>query len=95
MATALVEQRAVGGSLDVRMSLARVAQALLASPVPPPQTSDVGSVPTRQRVLSGAGVRRLTYAPPVLAFAGAPDDYVHVGGEWGADAPEWASATHG
>jgi crotonobetainyl-CoA:carnitine CoA-transferase CaiB-like acyl-CoA transferase len=93
IASALVEQRRVGGSIDVRMSLARVAAALLAADGSPGDSFDVGPLPTRERVLSGSGVRRLTYAPPVLAFAGAPDDYPHVGGEWGADAPQWSSAT--
>jgi crotonobetainyl-CoA:carnitine CoA-transferase CaiB-like acyl-CoA transferase len=87
----LIEQRASGGSIDVRMSLARVGHALLESPGGPtvaPPTID--SPPSRTRDLEGRGARSLTYAPPVLAFEGAPDDYPVVGGEWGTDPPRWS-----
>ncbi|MBZ4486297.1 CoA transferase [Microbacterium sp. cx-55] len=89
---ALVGQRTVGGSVDVRMSLARVAHALLDSTdgatVPP----DAGApaAPCRTRAPSESRPFSLTYAPPVLAFDGAPDDYADVGGPWGIDAPDWA-----
>lgn len=87
--TALVEQRQRGGSLDVRMSLARVAHALLdAAPAVQP-LADAGALPTRERPLPGG--RTLRYAPPVLAFAGAPDDYPEVGRAWGADPPVWSA----
>ncbi|NYF15644.1 crotonobetainyl-CoA:carnitine CoA-transferase CaiB-like acyl-CoA transferase [Microbacterium sp. AK009] len=33
----------------------------------------------------------LITAPPPLAFPGAPEHYPVVGGEWGADAPDWLS----
>jgi crotonobetainyl-CoA:carnitine CoA-transferase CaiB-like acyl-CoA transferase len=93
--TALIEQRGQGGSVDVRIALARVAHALLNAPagVDPPPPADPEPLPSRHRELSGGGVQSLTYAPPVLAFDGAPDDYPAVGGAWGADAPVWVAPT--
>lgn len=90
IALALLEQRRAGGSLDVRMSLARTAASLLSSTDLPESPADV-ALPTRERRLTGVGMSSLTYAPPVLAFAGAPSDYRHVGGRWGADVAEWVS----
>ena len=91
--TGLVEQRTSGGSVDVRMSLARVAHALLCSPDDPtaPSAEAPADPPTRTRLLDGTGPRSLTYAAPVLAFQGAPEDYPRVGGSWGVDAPTWAT----
>ncbi len=89
--TALVRQRTEGGSFDVRMSLARVAQALLAAPGDTRGDASV-ALPSRERLLPGHRPGALVYAPPVLAFAGAPDDYPVVGGAWGADAPAWDTA---
>ncbi len=85
---ALAAQRATGGSHDVRVSLARTAHALLTSPdaITPP---DAVALPVRERMLSGAAIRALRYAPPALAFAGAPEDYADVGRPWGADPPAW------
>lgn len=85
---ALVEQRRSGGSIDVRMSLARTARALLDSQDADPAAVRDPSLPTMERRLSAS--RSLTYAPPVLAFAGAPDDYREVGREWGTDQAAWA-----
>ncbi|WP_164861534.1 CoA transferase [Microbacterium sp. CPCC 204701] len=90
VALALVEQRRTGGSVDVRMSLARTAAALLSSTDLPEEPAEV-SLPSFERRLTGAGISSLTYAPPVLMFAGAPSDYRHVGRRWGADAAEWVS----
>lgn len=90
IALALLEQRRAGGSLDVRMSLARTAASLLSSTDLPESPADV-ALPTRERRLTGVGMSSLTYAPPVLAFAGAPSDYRHVGGRWGGDVAEWVS----
>lgn len=88
--TALGEQRRSGGSRTVRMSLARTAQALLASAdeIPGPVESEP---PTRKRALPGPAARSLRYAPPVLAFTGAPADYDRVGDPWGADRPVWVT----
>jgi len=87
IALALAEQRREGGSIDVRMSLARTAHALLASSDPVGEPADRSALPALERRLSA--VASLTYAPPVLAFVGAPDDYAEVGGRWGADPAEW------
>jgi crotonobetainyl-CoA:carnitine CoA-transferase CaiB-like acyl-CoA transferase len=91
--TALVDQRERGGSVGVRMSLVRVAHALLGSPEGPsiPDVDAAVAAPTLTRRVEGAGPGSLTYAPPVLAFDGAPRDYPTLGGVWGADAPRWAS----
>lgn len=87
----LIEQRKQGGSVDVRIALARIAHALLHSPDIRTLTSTTDAVPlpSRHRELSGRP-QSLTYAPPVLAFDGAPDDYPVVGGAWGVDAPAWS-----
>lgn len=90
---ALAEQRRLGGSICVRMSLARTAHALLSSPdtVAEPYEDSV-SLPYRERQLAvGRSPSSLTYAPPVLAFTGAAADYLQVGGMWGADTAEWLS----
>ncbi|GAA1848774.1 CoA transferase [Microbacterium koreense] len=90
---ALREQHRVGGSIDVRMSLARTAHALLSSAGSAAAVGAKGgafdldgatTLPTHRR-------GRITYAPPVLAFEGAPADYSHVGRPWGADAARWVS----
>jgi crotonobetainyl-CoA:carnitine CoA-transferase CaiB-like acyl-CoA transferase len=88
--TALAEQRRTGGSIDVRMSLARTAHALLTSPdaVEAP-SGDPAPPPSRTRTFTGGALRSLTYAPPVLSFSGAPADYPEVGRAWGMDAAEW------
>jgi crotonobetainyl-CoA:carnitine CoA-transferase CaiB-like acyl-CoA transferase len=90
--TGLLQQRKQGGSVDVQIALARVAHALLHSPdgLTPPAT-DAVPLPSRHRELAGSP-RPLTYAPPVLAFDGAPDDYPVVGGAWGVDAPAWSAS---
>ena len=92
MTTGLLQQRKQGGSVDVQIALARVAHALLHSPdgLTPPAT-DAVPLPSRHRELAGSP-RSLTYAPPVLAFDGAPDDYPVVGGAWGVDAPAWSAS---
>ncbi|MDF2492458.1 MAG: frc, partial [Microbacterium sp.] len=96
----LMEQRRDGGAPDLQLSLARTAQALVDAPDPvAAQVADPdphhGPEPTtRTRALQGYGPASLTYAAPVLAFAGAADDYPVVGGLWGVDPPEWRTA-HG
>ncbi|WP_460773605.1 CoA transferase [Microbacterium sp. GXF7504] len=87
IALALAEQRRTGGSLDVRLSLARTAASLLASTDAAPEPDDV-ELPTRDRRV---GALTVTSAPPVLAFPGAPADYTAVGGRWGADPPAWSA----
>jgi crotonobetainyl-CoA:carnitine CoA-transferase CaiB-like acyl-CoA transferase len=87
---ALLEQRRAGGSISVRMSLAGVAQALLASGDAVPAAAEI-EPPSRERELPGPTLTSLRYAPPVLGFTGAPADYARVGDPWGVDAPTWAS----
>lgn len=90
---ALVRQRHEGGSFDVRMSLARVAEALLdAPPAPHGGDADPGPLPAITRTVGRPGLRTLTYAPPALAHPGAPADYDRVGDPWGVDPPAWAAA---
>ena len=90
---ALLEQRRDGGSIDVRISLARTADSLLRSS--DPATTDAAaapdepSLPVIERTLPRPGAS-LAYAPPVLAFTGAPMDYRRVGGNWGSDTAAWA-----
>ena len=90
---ALAEQRRAGGSIDLRMSLARTAHALLSSSDRVPGAGEEpAALPFRERQLTGGiGPSSLTYAPPVLAFAGAAPDYRQVGGKWGADPAVWLS----
>lgn len=97
LATALREQRATGRSIDVRMSLARVAHALLGSPdgASVPREPSDENAHIRTRALAGPAPMQLTYAAPVLAFRGAPDDYPVVGGGWGADTAHWTSVSDG
>ena len=85
---AALGRRHDSGGAVVRMSLARVAHALLASGDPVPAAAEV-ALPWRERALPGPVPLTLRYAPPVLAFSGAPDDYPRVGGRWGADPPVW------
>ena len=86
---ALAAQRRDGGSIDVRMSLARVAHALLAATDAAPPVDPDLVLPTVERHVGAPDLGTLTCAPPVLAFTGAPDDYPAGGGRWGADAPVW------
>jgi crotonobetainyl-CoA:carnitine CoA-transferase CaiB-like acyl-CoA transferase len=87
--TALVEQRRGGGSISVRMSLARTAHALLSSQDEVAVAADV-ELPFAERALPGREPASLRYAPPVLSFHGAPTDYTRVGGMWGADTAAWS-----
>ncbi|WP_019179534.1 CoA transferase [Microbacterium yannicii] len=88
---ALVEQRRVGGSIDVQMSLARTAKALLTSTDDVEDAAPDVVLPFVERQFTDGRLSSLTYAPPVLAFTGAPSDYQRVGGRWGVDEAEWAS----
>jgi hypothetical protein len=88
---ALIEQRRTGGSLDVRMSLARTAQELLSSTDAAAPSADV-ALPTTERRIEGLDPVTVETAAPVLAFARAPADaYPRPGGRWGVDPPEWSA----
>lgn len=89
IAMALREQRRTGGSFEVRASLAGTARALLGSPDPVESAPSAADLPARERTVPDARPWTLTYAPPVLAYPGAPADYREVGGRWGVDLAEW------
>ena len=84
---ALARQRTEGGSHHVAVALARVGQELLARPGDTPGAVDDAELP----VVTGQGAAgRITCAPPVLAFAGAPAAYAWMSRPWGTDDPRWA-----
>ena len=85
--TALLRQRADGGSHLVSVSLARVAHELLAQPGRTDAAPDDAALPT---VEAEGPAGRIRCAPPVLDWPGAPPAYSWVGGAWGADEPTWA-----
>lgn len=86
VALALARQRSEGGSHRVSVALARVGQELLATPgrTPADEPRDLPSGTVRT-----ADGRTLTCAPPVLAFAGAPEAYRWAGRPWGTDTAAW------
>jgi crotonobetainyl-CoA:carnitine CoA-transferase CaiB-like acyl-CoA transferase len=96
VAAALRAQRTTGGSFAISLSLARIADALLAAG-PAPQRVDSSdphdpptvSVPLETAPGTGAAPSVVTCAPPVLAFPGAPSQYASPLHAWGADEPRW------
>jgi len=88
--TALLTQREGGGAHDVRVSLARVAEALLAGPRRSEPAEAELPPPTLQHGRT-EGVP-LTTAAPVLTYRGAPAAYPEVGRPWAADPPSWWDA---
>jgi crotonobetainyl-CoA:carnitine CoA-transferase CaiB-like acyl-CoA transferase len=88
IALALARQRSDGGSHRVSVALARVGQELLATPGSTP-AEGTGDLPT-VTVRTDAG-QTITCAPPVLAFAGAPEAYRSMH-SWGSDEPRWLDA---
>jgi crotonobetainyl-CoA:carnitine CoA-transferase CaiB-like acyl-CoA transferase len=88
IALVLARQRSDGGSHRVSVALARVGQELLATPGSTPAKGP-GDLPT-VTVRTDVG-QTITCAPPVLAFAGAPNAYPSVH-PWGSDEPRWLDA---
>ncbi|WP_309128311.1 CoA transferase [Microbacterium sp.] len=92
--TALRAQRTSGGSYAINISLARIADELLAAGRShgAPEARETPELLTTQvsiRPVTGNGPTAVTCAPPALAFPGAPSEYpspVHV---WGSDQPRW------
>ena len=85
--SALTRQRTEGGSHHVAVALARVGQELLARAGVTPGTVEDAELP----VVTGQGAAgRITCAPPVLAFVGAPAAYAWMSRPWGTDEPRWA-----
>ena len=88
VAAALVRQRREGGSPHVEIALARVAQELLAAPAVPRTQPAEQDLPSH--VTQVAGGPSLTHAPPILAFAGAPDRFAPPR-PWGGDVAAWGA----
>lgn len=94
IATALRRQRTEGGSFAVDISLARIAEELLAAGL---TSHDAASaletpLPTASVAIEpvgGAAVSTVECAPPILAFDGAPAGYRSPIHPWGADPPVW------
>ena len=94
VATALRAQQAHGGSFDIRLSLARIANELLAAgsadgtaDTTEAQEPLVTQVPLAS--VTGRPTSVVTCAPPVLGFPGAPSDYPSPLHGWGSDQPRW------
>ena len=85
--SALARQRTEGGSHRVAVALARVGQELLAQAGDTPGSVDDAELPV---VTGQSAAGRITCAPPVLAFAGAPAAYAWMSRPWGSDDPRWA-----
>lgn len=98
IATALLRQRREGGSFGIRVSLARIANELLAAG-PAPHAADAAASVDQELALpttsvpvgtaSGGATSRVECAPPILAFDGAPTEYRSPLHRWGADPPVW------
>lgn len=96
IATALRAQRTVGGSMEIEINLARIANELLAAG--PPNASDgavTGQDLPSQSVALATTTREapiaITCAPPVLSFPGGPGEYRSALRTWGADEAKWIS----
>lgn len=74
-----------GWTVDI--SLARVAQELLAQPHTPPTEASPYEIQTVNADTPGGTV---TCAAPAISISGGPDSYRWIGRPWGADQPEWA-----
>lgn len=96
IATALRAQRNDGGSMEIEISLARIANELMAAglSVGPGAASAESILPSQSvpvaRAMNEPPVT-ITCAPPVLQFPGGPDSYRSSLREWGTDDPRWAS----
>jgi crotonobetainyl-CoA:carnitine CoA-transferase CaiB-like acyl-CoA transferase len=94
IATALRRQRSLGGSFEIGISLAHIANELTASG-PSNGAAPAGSaqqLPTTQvPVTPGNGTppATVTCAPPVLGFPGAPTSYPSPLHAWGSDQAGW------
>ncbi|MBC7597237.1 MAG: CoA transferase [Kineosporiaceae bacterium] len=85
--SALRRRHLDGHGWTVDISLARVAQELLAQPHSPP--TEAG--PSESRTLNAetpGGI--VTCVAPAISIGGGPDSYRWIGRPWGTDQPEWA-----
>ncbi len=95
IATALRRQRRHGGSYEVAITLAGVAEALLVAKRTTTGAAEATAPDALPRVTvpvtasAGAPARTVECAPPILAFEGAPHEYGHPLHPWGSDEPAW------
>ncbi|RNE62289.1 CoA transferase [Cryobacterium tepidiphilum] len=88
--SSLRRMRHEGGSRLVEVSLARLAQELLALPREPEAVAPMPPAePTTVTVRAPSG--EITYALPALAYEGGPTDWPAPSHPWGSDGPEWAT----
>ncbi|MBC7762249.1 MAG: CoA transferase [Candidatus Saccharibacteria bacterium] len=86
--SALRRRHLDGHGWTVDISLARVAQGLLAAPRSPPTEASPFESTTVTAETPGGTV---TCAAPAISISGGgPDSYRWIGRPWGADQPEWA-----
>ena len=85
--SALRRRHLDGHGWTVDISLARVAQELLAQPHSAPTEASPYEIQTVNAQTPGGTV---TCAAPAISIGGGPDSYRWIGRPWGADQPEWA-----
>jgi crotonobetainyl-CoA:carnitine CoA-transferase CaiB-like acyl-CoA transferase len=85
--SALRRRHLDGHGWTVDISLARVAQELLAQPLSVPTEASPYKIQTVNARTPGGTV---TCAAPAINISGGPDSYRWIGRPWGTDQPEWA-----
>ena len=85
--SALRRRHLEGHGWTVDISLARVAQELLAQPHSAPTEAGPCEIQTVKAETSEGTV---TCAAPAISITGGPNRYRWIGRPWGADQPEWA-----
>ncbi|TFD55759.1 CoA transferase [Cryobacterium sp. Hh38] len=85
--SALRRRHLDGHGWTVDISLARVAQELLAQPHSAPTEVGPYEIQTVNTETPGGTV---TCAAPAISISGGPNRYRSIGRPWGADQPEWA-----
>ncbi|TFC54080.1 CoA transferase [Cryobacterium sp. TMT2-15-1] len=85
--SALRRRHLDGHGWTVDISLARVAQELLAQPHTPPTEASPHEIQTVNTETPGGTV---TCAAPAISISDGTDSYRWIGRPWGADQPEWA-----
>lgn len=100
VATALRTQRSGGRSFGIDISLARIANELLAAgsadrSVAPGVDSALPTSSVPLRPAPGEAAATITCAPPLLAFPGAPAEYPSPLHPWGSDRAVWVGEDPG
>ncbi|TFC96785.1 MULTISPECIES: CoA transferase [Cryobacterium] len=85
--SALRRRHLDGHGWTIDISLARVAQELLAQPQSPPAEGGRYEIRT---VVAETPDGTVTCAAPAISIKGGPNRYGWIGRPWGADPPEWA-----